>query len=359
MANPNLTARAPADASWRLSRLRPSAPTCCTTSHSHDERGMRHGGGKRGEGGDRLMPRPATGSIRERKSKSGAITYALRFRAYGKREDVTLGTKAEGWTRDKAETELRQSSQTLSGAFGSHQDPNPLRPRRSSRPSMSLEANGSGPKKAAGGRAPPTITDGLLQQQLLPFFKDHRLSEITAEEIDRYTTAKQREGRITNNSINKTLTRLAQILEVAVDYEKIDRNPAKSRKRRLKGEARSRPWVAPEQLMSLLGGCGGELRPLVATLAGAGLRISEAIALRWRHINLATGTITVEDSKTAAGVRDRAAPRTGRRTSHPQIAGPQDREERSGLPHEVGEAPKRPQRSGPVEGRDPQGQQAA
>ena len=51
------------------------------------------------------MARAATGQIVERKRKAGT-TFAIRFRAYGKREFITLGTTADGWTRARAETEL-------------------------------------------------------------------------------------------------------------------------------------------------------------------------------------------------------------------------------------------------------------
>src|SRR4051794_3456896 len=51
------------------------------------------------------MARTATGQVVERQSKRGT-TYALRFRAYGSREYVTLGCSADGWSRRKAETEL-------------------------------------------------------------------------------------------------------------------------------------------------------------------------------------------------------------------------------------------------------------
>jgi integrase len=43
------------------------------------------------------------------------------------------------------------------------------------------------------------------------------------------------------------------------------------------------------------------MRPVLATLAGAGLRVGEAVALDWRDINLPTGTLTVGDAKTDAG----------------------------------------------------------
>jgi hypothetical protein len=50
-----------------------------------------------------------------------------------------------------------------------------------------------------------------------------------------------REGRLGPSSINKTTTRLAQILDVAQEYGWIDRNPAKGKQRKLKQPRPSRP----------------------------------------------------------------------------------------------------------------------
>jgi integrase len=47
----------------------------------------------------------------------------------------------------------------------------------------------------------------------------------------------------------------------------------------------------------------GQRRALLATLVFAGLRISEALALRWRDVDLARGEIVVSTSKTDAGIR--------------------------------------------------------
>jgi integrase len=76
------------------------------------------------------------------------------------------------------------------------------------------------------------------------------------------------------------------------------------RRRRLKAAKPSRPWVEPEQLIALLDATSGVGRVLLAILAGGGLRIGEALALRWQHVELGTGTIYVVDSKTAKGVRE-------------------------------------------------------
>lgn len=136
---------------------------------------------------------------------------------------------------------------------------------------------------------------------MLPYFKNYVLTDITVEAVDRYRTAKMREGRLGSNAINKTLTRLALILEVAQEYGHIDRNPAKGKIGRAKPTKPRRTWVEPEQLGLLLDAADGYLRPIIATLAGAGLRIGEAVALDWRDVNLATATPTVQESKTAAG----------------------------------------------------------
>ncbi len=158
-----------------------------------------------------------------------------------------------------------------------------------------------------------------LTHHLLPYFKDHKLSEITVREVDAFKAYKLTEAVLSPNVINKVLTRLSQVLSVAVDYELIVSNPAGGKRRRVKGTRPRRLHAEPEQLMCLLKAAeavpsddpkerkaallGGRGRVLLATLAGAGLRIDEALSLQRRHVNTARGTITVERSKTDAGIR--------------------------------------------------------
>jgi integrase len=172
-----------------------------------------------------------------------------------------------------------------------------------------------------------------LSYHLVPHFKDHRLSAITAEEVDLYKAMKLRvakarreaieadaplrddDGRVLRplapGGINKTITRLAQILGEAVEYGYLASNPAQGKRRRVKADKPRRSWVEPEQLMALLDGSDSWHRPVIATLAGAGLRVGEAVALDWRDVNLATGTLTVRESKTDAGAGRRVDLPTG------------------------------------------------
>ncbi|MGH2973727.1 MAG: hypothetical protein ACRDLL_02520 [Solirubrobacterales bacterium] len=67
------------------------------------------------------------------------------------------------------------------------------------------------------------------------------------------TGRRSAEGTISAASINKTITRLAQILEVAFERELIDRNPARGKRRRLKERKPERTWLdRAEQIVALL-----------------------------------------------------------------------------------------------------------
>ncbi len=71
----------------------------------------------------------------------------------------------------------------------------------------------------------------------------------------------------------------------------------------LKAARPARGWLQPDELADLLDACTDRSRALVATMAYAGLRVSETARLRWRAVDLANGRIAVEASKTDAGRR--------------------------------------------------------
>ena len=255
------------------------------------------------------MARPATGQVVVRKRRGGA-TFGLRFRAYGKRRYLSLGTVEEGWNQRRAEEELANVLADVRRGIW--------------KPAPSGEASDPAPEPTfhefasewlASRRhqfAARTVEDYelTLTHHLLPFFKDHRLSEITAHEADRYKAAKVREREqgqvkrpLSNRTINKTLTRLGQILDAAVRYDLLDHNPVKSKVEKLKEAEPKRARLTGEQVQVLLQ-AAGEHRVLIATaIMAGGLRVSELTHLRWRDVDLREGLLNVAASKTAAGVR--------------------------------------------------------
>ena len=260
------------------------------------------------------MARQPTGEVLERRRGATAI-YALRFRAYGKRRYLTLGTKAEGWTRARAQEELQNVLADVRRGLW-----------RPPLPSTGVEDEPTFHEFASEwfeamqheGLARNTLLDyeWQLTKHLLPYFAEHSLSDITIAEVDRYRQLKVREGAINATSINKSIQRLAQILDVAVERELIDRNPARGKRRRLKQRKPVRTTLdRAEQIEALISAArelDGEARvdrrtipraALLSTLLFSGVRIGEALALRWSDVDLAAGRMRIRDSKTDAGIR--------------------------------------------------------
>ncbi|HTA33044.1 MAG TPA: site-specific integrase [Solirubrobacteraceae bacterium] len=253
--------------------------------------------------------RAPKGEVVRNPTRSG-FKFALRFTAAGKRRYQTLGSPEEGWSETRAQRELeRVLASVLEGAW------QPYVPQAQEQTFHEFASAWfeSIKKQIRPGTA--LDYENQLRVHLLPFFKGHLLSQITVAEVDRYRETKIGEGVLGATSINKTITRLGQILEVAVERELIARNPAK-----VGGKRRKAPAVKParayldraEQIVALLDAAGQldaertaplARRALLATITFAGLRISELIALDWRDVDLAAGRLRVRQSKTDAGVR--------------------------------------------------------
>ncbi len=266
------------------------------------------------------MPRPATGQVIVDERRRSA-TFGLRFRAYGKREYVTLGTAGEGWNRAKAETELQNVLADVRRGIWRPPVVEVVQAQRAMPTFHEFASEWFERQKVEGGRHGNGLAgksrhdlEWRLSNHLLPTFASRRLDQITVEDVDRYRLAKVREGKLGVTSINKTLATLAAILETAVEYELIVRNPARGRRRRLPAQPPSRSWLdRADHIAALLDAagevdrkarvCRGQRRALLATLIFAGLRIGEALSLRWRDVDLARGTITVRAAKTDAGER--------------------------------------------------------
>jgi integrase len=158
-----------------------------------------------------------------------------------------------------------------------------------------------------------------LSGHLLPAFAAQRPSEITIAAVESYKTTKLLERQraderkavdprarispaLSKRSINSTLQVLASLLDHAIDLGYIETNVARGRKRRLKAPKPRRTWLEVEELNALLDAAGPH-KPLIATMALAGLRVREACALRFRDLDLASGRLRVTDAKTDAGIR--------------------------------------------------------
>jgi len=268
------------------------------------------------------MPRNPTGQLYVNRLKGGHVSFGVRFRHGGKRHYVNLGRSDEGLTRRDAERAVEDLMAKVRLGFWQPEEDRPPEPAAPAEvptfhefasewyENLCLEGGARGRGLSEKGRE-----DLLwrLSSHLLPFFAGFRLDRIRVEDVDRYRRAKVTEGRLGPTSINKTLTTLAAVLEVAVEYGHVERNPAKGRRRRLRAATPRRTYLdRAEHVAALLDGAAeldaaGRVVPyrrvLLAVLVFGGLRIGEALDLRWGDVDLAAGRLAVRGTKTDAADR--------------------------------------------------------
>jgi len=281
------------------------------------------------------MEKRARGEIRVRERVDGELNYTIRFRAKGKRHSLSLGTDREGWTYRKAERKLEDIlAQVRAGVW----EPEP--PARSAGVGELTFHEFASRWWAArrGELAENTQLDyeWRLKKHLLPFFADIPIAEIDVDAVGRYREEKvierervraaaaagepltdkrgQRRVPLSNESINKTLVLLANILDDAVERGGLETNPARGKRRRLKARRPTRRVLEPDELLELLA-TAGEMdrhkrrdrqigrRPMIAVMAKTGLRVTELCQLRWRAVDVHHERLTVEQAKTDAGRR--------------------------------------------------------
>jgi integrase len=346
---------------------------------------------------ERLMPAPSSGQLIEYLWRDGeTVSYTARVHAYGRREHVTFGTSRHGWNHVRAELELERILQQIDRGVWV---PPRLEPPED-RAVTTLSQLGVRTDETFEVFARRWWRSKRLQLEastahdyewrldyLRRFFGRHRLREIDVELVDRFRdelrerantiraaaargrslteTFTDRRGRtytrrrqpLSNTSINAMIKLLGQILQLAVDYELVVRNPVRvgERGQRYLPRLRSvRSFLEVDEFQALLAAAreldtepGGEIarrvlelrgrgltiteiarkldrttqtvcyhlaRPesarhgprtaIVAALGLAGLRISELRGLRAWQVDVARGRFKLTDAKTEKGIRE-------------------------------------------------------
>lgn len=153
------------------------------------------------------------------------------------------------------------------------------------------------------GRAPRTRMGyaSHVHHRLIPAFGSTRIDKITPTEIKRFIAQQEREGR-SLATIKSYLRTLSPIFEMAIDDEHLVRNPVKRVK--FKAPVSKRATIINPSQVKLLASVANPVHvTLILFAAYTGLRAGELAALKWRHLNLKTLSVTVETSATEIPLR--------------------------------------------------------
>jgi len=132
-----------------------------------------------------------------------------------------------------------------------------------------------------------------VNPNLLQFFENRRLTDISPLLIEEYKTLRQK--AVSNASVNRELSVIKHCFSQAVRWGLTDKNPASSVSM-LKEISRTR-YLSVEEEERLLSGCPQWLGEIILFAVHSGCRMGEILSLLWADIDLTQKTILVRISK--------------------------------------------------------------
>ena len=166
--------------------------------------------------------------------------------------------------------------------------------------------------RTSRGIRPETVREyrAELERRAIPYFGERRLSEIEPRDVKAYIAALaaglELPGRphlrrpLSVGSLRQAIAPVRAMLATAVEEGLLRSNPAAGVRLvvpKQAGEDEDEPErakaLSEDQLLLLLKAVPDGWRPFVEFVAHTGLRISEAVALRWSDVDLGAGRLTV------------------------------------------------------------------
>jgi integrase len=168
-----------------------------------------------------------------------------------------------------------------------------------------------------------------LDKHFIPVFGRRPMGKILPSEVQRWVTTATENG-LSAASVGKYHTMLSSVFERALVDRVVTFNPCAHTELPKKIKKKSRT-LTPDEYDAILAALPAQHRLMVETAINTGLRWGELIALKPRHLDLAAGKLTVEETIVEVSIKN--SPTGQRMLTKPY---PKDDEPRTmGLPPEL------------------------
>jgi site-specific recombinase XerD len=142
-------------------------------------------------------------------------------------------------------------------------------------------------------------TDLIHMETILTRFRDTAVGSITPVEIERYLTQTAKEREWAPATVNRHRALLSLVFRIAMENNKVERNPIRLVKPRPVSNTRVR-WLTDGEetrLRATIEANCKEHMPELDLALHTGLRRSEMYGLTWENVNLARCVLTIPRSK--------------------------------------------------------------
>jgi integrase len=226
---------------------------------------------------------------------SRGVVWRIRYvDAGGQQVQETLGAAADGWTRRRAASELRDRLQAVERE--GYRRPEPV-----TFASFAHEWLADYPERKGLKSSTVRGYRGIVDGHLIPVFGSGKVADVDVDRVERYVAGKRRKG-LGPRTVNRHLNVLSLILNAAVRRRliaanpvgHIDRPPEPRRRWRILSPVEIRAVEKALDEMIEAADPGSEERAWRETVRvvflvnyGTGLRLGELLGLRWRAVRLA------------------------------------------------------------------------
>jgi integrase len=135
---------------------------------------------------------------------------------------------------------------------------------------------------------------------LLPHFADHPIARISKPSVREYRTARHKEKRLSETTLNRDVEVLRHLLYWAVDEGFLTINPI-ARIRLVRERRKPRPVMSLDEEDKVIAAAAPHLFPIIISALDTGMRRTELLTQLFEHIDFNRRVLAVTHSKTPGG----------------------------------------------------------
>jgi integrase len=136
--------------------------------------------------------------------------------------------------------------------------------------------------------------DSVLENHILPALGDHRITEVCPMHIEQLVQAKSKAG-LSGKTVRNLVLLLQGIYSLALDNDLVVKSPIRKSHKPV-CRRKEKPIWSPETIAAILREAPQPYRALFYCVALTGVRQGELLGLQWKHVNLTTRKLRIEQS---------------------------------------------------------------